>query len=275
MRILCWCRGRQNPYEGCKFLNIAQHIEAGLIGIRRVIRGRLELTLRILLPLGLEQLVGNTHLYVVCFACECQQGFVMRLPSKPSNGTVISVSIFESCERVTRVDDVHPPPYTIRIASLRRVIIENNLVWNLFDQSPSECWSRNSEDHVITSEFPNKVWLLQNAPVSVLKSRNGENRMDTTIGGLSIRIKLEPRLAYRALPAHEPWKSLGLLQILFVEIELWIEVRRTCAADRRIAVTAGAAVEVHSRPQAVSLDFVTLLELRGSRLEQVQLTTCY
>jgi len=52
---------------------------------------------------------------------------------------------------VTSIDDVHPPPDPIRISSLRRVIIENNLVWNLFDQSPSEYWSRNSEDDVLAS----------------------------------------------------------------------------------------------------------------------------
>ena len=35
--------------------------------------------------------------------------------------------------------------------------------------------------------------------VSVLKSRNGENRMDAAVGGPDVRIKLEPRLAYRAI----------------------------------------------------------------------------
>src|SRR6266404_2529003 len=98
--------------------------------------------------------------------------------------------------------------------------------------------------------------------------------MDAAIGGLAIRIKLEPGLAYRAVPGDEAWKFVSLLEILFVEIELWIEVRRTCAADRRIAVTAGAAVEVHPGSQAVSLDFVTLLEFRDSCVEQVQLRTC-
>jgi len=34
-------------------------------------------------------------------------------------------------------------------------------------------------------------------------------------------------------------------------------------------VTAGAAVEVHPRPQAVSLDVVTLLEFRNSGVEQI------
>jgi len=187
---------------------------------------------------------------------------------------VISVSIFTSCQRVTSIDDVHPPPDPIRISSLRRVIIENNLVWNLFDQSPSEHRGRNSEDHVITSQFPSKIRLPQNAPVCVLKSGNGENRMDAAIGGLAIRIKLEPRLAYGAILGHEAWKSVCLFEILFEEIELRIEVRRTCAAGVWIAVTAGTAVEVHPGPQAVSLDFVTLLEFRNSGVEQVRLRTC-
>src|SRR6267143_791753 len=118
------------------------------------------------------------------------------------------------------IDDVHPPPDPIRITSLRRVIIENNLVWNLFDQSPSEHRGRNSEDHVITSQFPSKIRLLQNAPICVLKSCNRENRMDAAIRGLAIRIKLEPRLAYGAILGHEAWKSVCLFEILFEEIEL-------------------------------------------------------
>src|SRR3981189_2744494 len=51
-----------------------------------------------------------------------------------------------------------------------------------------------------------------------------------------------------------------LLQILLEEIELWIEVRRACTTDGRLSVTAGAAIEVHSRPQAVR-DLVNILEL--------------
>jgi hypothetical protein len=50
------------------------------------------------------------------------------------------------------------------------------------------------------------------------------------------------------------------LEILFEEIELRIEVGRACSADIRIVVAAGAAVELHPGPQAVSLDLVTLLE---------------
>jgi hypothetical protein len=54
------------------------------------------------------------------------------------------------------------------------------------------------------------------------------------------------------------------------EIELWIEVRRACTTNGRLSVTAGAAIEVHSRPQAVS-DLVNILELIETGVEQAGL----
>src|SRR5258705_9426300 len=98
--------------------------------------------------------------------------------------------------------------------------------------------------------------------------------MDAAIRGLAIGITLEPCLAYRAILGHEAWQVVCLFEILFEEIELRIEVRRTCAAGVRIAMTAGTAVEVHPGPQTVSFDFVTLLEFRNSGVEQVRLRTC-
>jgi len=60
-------------------------------------------------------------------------------------------------------------------------------------------------------------------------------------------------LASRTGPplVNEARQMVRLLQILLEEIELWIEVRRACTTDGRLSVTAGAAIEVHSRPQAV------------------------
>src|SRR5258708_17441698 len=95
--------------------------------------------------------------------------------------------------------------------------------------------------------------------------------MDAPIGGPAVRVQLEPCLAYRARLRDEARQSVRLLEILFVDIELRIEVRRTCAAGVRLAVTAGAAVEVHPRPQAVRLDFITLVEFRNSVVERADL----
>ena len=98
--------------------------------------------------------------------------------------------------------------------------------------------------------------------------------MDAAIGGSAVRVQLEPCLAHRACLRDEARQSVRLLEILFVEIELRVEVRWTCTTNIGMGVTAGTAVEVHPRAQAVSLDFITLVEFRNSGVEQVDLRSC-
>src|ERR1700731_2699051 len=94
--------------------------------------------------------------------------------------------------------------------------------------------------------------------------------MDAAIGGLAVRVQLEPRFANWAMLCNEARQMVGLLQILLEEIELWIEFGRACTTDGRLSVTAGAAIEVHSRPQAVR-HLVNVLELIESGVEQTGL----
>src|ERR1700730_1807589 len=94
--------------------------------------------------------------------------------------------------------------------------------------------------------------------------------MDAAISGLAVRVQLEPRFAHRATLGNEARQMVQLLQILLEEIELRIEVGRACTADSRLSVTAGAAIEVHSRPEAVR-DLVNSLELVETCVEQAGL----
>jgi hypothetical protein len=50
----------------------------------------------------------------------------------------------------------------------------------------------------------------------------------------------------------------------------FIEARRACTADGRLSVTASAAIEVHSRPEAVR-GLVNLLKFIESGIEQAGL----
>src|ERR1700686_763441 len=94
--------------------------------------------------------------------------------------------------------------------------------------------------------------------------------MDAAIGRLAVRVQLEPRFAHGATLGNEARQTVRLLQILLEEIELWIEVRRACTTDDRLSVTAGATIEVHSRPQAVR-NLVNSLELVETGIEQAGL----
>src|SRR5260370_20048249 len=94
--------------------------------------------------------------------------------------------------------------------------------------------------------------------------------MDAAIGGLTVRVQLEPRFANWTTLGNEARQTVGFLQILLEEIELWIELRRACTTDGRLSVTAGAAIEVHSPPQAIR-DLVNVLELIESGVEQAGL----
>src|SRR3984893_9556656 len=94
--------------------------------------------------------------------------------------------------------------------------------------------------------------------------------MDAAISGLAVRVQLEPRFAHRATLGNEARQMVRLLQIPLEEIELWIQVRRACTTDGRLSVTAGAAIDVHSRPQAVR-DLGNSLELMETAVEQTRL----
>src|SRR5215813_192024 len=94
--------------------------------------------------------------------------------------------------------------------------------------------------------------------------------MDAAIGGLAVRVQLEPRFAHRAMLGNEARQTVGFLQILLEEIELGIEVGRASTSDSRLSVTAGTTIEVHSRPQAVR-NLVNTLERIEPGVEQAGL----
>src|SRR6266566_7374111 len=94
--------------------------------------------------------------------------------------------------------------------------------------------------------------------------------MDAAIGGLAVRVQLEPRFANWTTLGNEARQMVRLLQIPLEEIELWIELGRARTTDGRLNVTAGAAIEIHSRPQAVS-NLVNGLELIETGVEQAGL----
>src|SRR6266851_5190818 len=269
-RVLRRRRRRKKAHECGEFFDITQYIQAALVGVRRVVWRRLELTLGILFSLCLEELIRDAHLDIVCLTGKYQKRLVLRLPAKPRDGAVIAVTILASCLRVTRIDDVHPAPDSVGITSRLRKVVQNSLVGNLLDQSRAEHGRWNSEYHVLASQLAGEVGLPQNTAIRACKSRDGKDRMDAAIGGLPVRVQLEPRFAHWAILGNEARQMVGLLQILLEEIELWIEFRRACTTDGRLSVTAGAAIEVHSRPQAVR-DLVGTIELIESGVEQAGL----
>ena len=63
---------------------------------------------------------------------------------------------------------------------------------------------------------------------------------------------------------------LDFCSFFWKKSNLRIEVRRACTTDGRLSVTAGAAIEVHSRPQAVR-NLVDVLELFESGVEEAGL----
>ena len=62
------------------------------ISLGHVVGNRNELASRGFIPLGLKELVGDTHLDVVRLAGENQQGRVLRLPAEPTDATVVADS---------------------------------------------------------------------------------------------------------------------------------------------------------------------------------------
>jgi len=80
--------------------DVAEHVEGGIghgdlhgIGIGTII-GHLHGGIGAgLFPLRLEELVRNAHFHVVSFAGKNKQGFILGLPAKTGNGSVVTVII--------------------------------------------------------------------------------------------------------------------------------------------------------------------------------------
>src|SRR5579863_10192319 len=93
-------RRSQKAHEGGEVFDIAEHVErrvgcTDLTGIRvcTVVRHFNGSVWTFLFALRLEQFVGNAHLHVVGFARKDEQGFVLSLPAKSSDGSVVTVVV--------------------------------------------------------------------------------------------------------------------------------------------------------------------------------------
>src|SRR5438445_4943096 len=78
------------------------------VSLGHVVGNSIELASRGFIPLGLKELVGDTHLDVVRLAGEQQERLVLGLPAKTSDRAVIAVVVRLSGDRMAGEDDIRP-----------------------------------------------------------------------------------------------------------------------------------------------------------------------
>src|SRR2546428_11608212 len=80
------------------------------VSLGHVVGNSIELACRGFIPLGLKELVGDTHLDVVRHAGEQQERLVLGLPAKTGDRTVIAVVVRLAGDRMAGEDDIRPTP---------------------------------------------------------------------------------------------------------------------------------------------------------------------
>src|SRR5215469_5943601 len=156
----------------------------------------MKLTLALFFALGWEHLVADTNLDVVSLSGEDQQRFVLSLPPKAGDRSIVAVSVLRSVG-VKGLNQIEPTAsYADGFGAsenptcLMIHVIDDCLVVDLLDQAGPKSWRWNSENDIFAIELLLEIFLLQNATVCTIKSRDGEYRMHPSIVRLSRHIKM-------------------------------------------------------------------------------------
>src|SRR5438034_11600019 len=126
---------------------------------------------------------------------------------------------------------------------------------------------RNSEDQVVGGGRRVEVWLSQDATVRSRPPRDGGRVVHTAIPA-SVRVELEPGFPHRSVQGDEEGDAVGAA-VLRGEGDLRIH-GRAGAADGRLAMAAGTAVEVHPRPDSIR-HVLDTLEVRLAIRKELEL----
>ncbi len=244
-------RCRQETHEDREPFDVTARI--GIVGVGGVVRNRLELAGEVFFPLGLEQLVGDTLLDVVRLAREQKQRLVLRLPAETRDRAVIAVVIGLAGDRATGDVEIRPAfdPQRALLARVGSLVCEYRAVRDLLDQPRPEDRGGDPKDHVLIRELRREVRLREAATIRTRPAGDGEQSVDTAIGGSirGIRVRHESRLAYRPVRRDERGNEVGSA-VLAGERHLRIH-KRARSADCRLRMTPGATVQVHPRSEPV------------------------
>ena len=159
-------------------------------------------------------------------------------------------------------------PSALFADSVARLAGDDRGVGDLFHQPGAEHWSRDAEDHVVIGHFGREVRLLHRAGrCRAGTSVDREQRVDAPVRR-AVVIPHEAGLAYRPVDREERRDRIRAA-IEVGECDLGIDGRAR-STDRRLRVTAAAAIEVHSRSKAL-VDLLRFVEVDLSRGEIFEL----
>src|SRR5207245_9925751 len=131
------------------------------VSLGHVVGNSIVLASRGFIPLGLKELVGDTHLDVVRLAGEQQERLVLGLPAKTSDRAVIAVVVRLAGDRMAGEDDIRPTvnPERSLHGGVIGLVGKDHLVRDLFDQACAKDRSGNPEDQVAACELLLEIGL--------------------------------------------------------------------------------------------------------------------
>src|SRR5258706_11719743 len=190
------------------------------------------------------------HFDVVRLAREKEQRFVLRLPAEPRDRAVIAVVVGHAGDGAARNVEVRSAfdSQRLLLGRVARTVGRDRRIGNLFDQPCPEGRGGNAEDHVVVRELGREVRLRERAGIRAGPTRDGEQSVDAAVGR-SVGIQHEARFTHRSVCRDERGNSVGSA-VLSSEGHLRID-ERAGAAERGLDMASAAAVEVHSRPEAI------------------------
>ena len=269
-RIRRRCRRREEALEIGEVLDRGRAREGVVrLHVLHVVGHARGIAIRVLLPLVLEELVGDAHLDVVGLAREYEKRDVLGLPPETRDRAVVAVPVCHAGDRAAGHGDIRPAAYPqlALLCRVRRQIGEDRRVLNLFDEACAEQRGRDPEDHIVVLELGREVRLFDlTERVGTVPTSDGEQRGHAAVG-CAVGVSHEPRFANRPVRLDEGRNLVGSLGR---KCDLRVDARAR-PTDRGMGVTRAAARQVHPRPQAL-VDLLNLCEVRQARLKERLLT---
>src|SRR5205807_953015 len=236
-----WSRFRlvQQTHEQYEFHDITGKLSSVCIKVCSIFWNAVELARWCLVAFVGEDLVGYAHLDVVGLRCKQLQRFVLCLPTKARDRTIVAIGVRPASD----------PEQSLAI-KLRTHIGKDGRVGNRFDEPPTEYRSRNAEDEVSLRRRSPEIRLCQGATFSIATTCDGEQIVDTAIRMPQIGCERKSRFAYRAIESDEKRQLIGCALIAGGG-DLGV-YGGTGAAHGRLSVTltTGFPVEPRSEPEA-------------------------
>ena len=118
-----------------------------------------------------EDFIRDALLYVVGFAGENQERFILRLPAKACNGSIVAATVLAAANTET----------LLRIV-IRILVGKDGGIRDRFNEARSKGGCRDSENDVVRRELRTEIRLRDRTSIRVRTARDHKQVVHSTVG---------------------------------------------------------------------------------------------